>query len=100
MVAKCPSPEPIEAPSHPPLVLFGSLPDSVGKQLELELKRQGVTVTGWLPASQYQDLPAVGEGTYVAGINPFLSRTAAMLIRRRKCRRSTRPSPSAQTGLA
>lgn len=99
MVAKCPSPEPpIEAPSHPPLVLFGSLPDSVAKQLELELKKQGVTVSGWLPASQYKELPAVGEGTYVAGINPFLSRTAAMLIRRRKCRLINAPFPIGPDG--
>jgi light-independent protochlorophyllide reductase subunit N len=89
MAAKCPAylPAPeAEKPKHAPLVIFGSLPDSVGNQLELELKRQGITVSGWMPSSKYKDLPEVGEGVYVVGINPFLSRTAATLMRRRKCK--------------
>jgi light-independent protochlorophyllide reductase subunit N len=34
---------------HPPLVLFGSLPDPVVTNLTLELKKQGIKVSGWLP---------------------------------------------------
>jgi len=89
MAAKCPdlpAPLPANPQPHAPLVIFGSLPDSVAKQLELELKRQGITVSGWLPSSRYADLPTVGEGVYVVGINPFLSRTAATLMRRKKCK--------------
>mmetsp|Transcript_98121 Transcript_98121/g.263729 ORF Transcript_98121/g.263729 Transcript_98121/m.263729 type:complete len:567 (+) Transcript_98121:77-1777(+) len=89
MAAKCPdllAPVPENPQPHAPLVIFGSLPDSVAKQLELELKRQGITVSGWLPSSRYADLPTVGEGVYVVGINPFLSRTAATLMRRKKCK--------------
>eukprot|EP00444_Apocalathium_aciculiferum_P007424 CAMPEP_0183404316 /NCGR_PEP_ID=MMETSP0370-20130417/15090_1 /TAXON_ID=268820 /ORGANISM="Peridinium aciculiferum, Strain PAER-2" /LENGTH=560 /DNA_ID=CAMNT_0025586153 /DNA_START=17 /DNA_END=1699 /DNA_ORIENTATION=- len=89
MAAKCPdlpAPLPANPQPHAPLVIFGSLPDSVAKQLELELKRQGITVSGWLPSSRYADLPSVGEGVYVVGINPFLSRTAATLMRRKKCK--------------
>eukprot|EP00971_Amphidinium_carterae_P282707 5612457-Amphidinium_carterae.1 len=78
--------QPVKQPGkHTPLVLFGSLPDTVAKQLELELSKQGVTVSGWLPMSNWADLPEVGPGTFVAGVNPFLARTAITLMRRRKC---------------
>ncbi len=80
------------------LVLFGSLPTTVTTQLNLELKRQGITVSGWLPAQRYADLPAIGEGTYVCGINPFLSRTATTLMRRRKCKLIGAPFPIGPDG--
>lgn len=41
---------------HPPLVLFGSLPDPVVTQLTLELKKQGIRVSGWLPAKRFTEL--------------------------------------------
>jgi light-independent protochlorophyllide reductase subunit N len=69
---------------HPPLVLFGSLPSTVSTQLTLELEKQGIQVSGWLPSQRYTDLPILEKGGYVCGINPFLSRTAITLIRRTK----------------
>ena len=84
--------------SHPPLVLFGSLPASVAGQLELELKKQGITVSGWLPSNRYSKLPHLGEGVFVAGVNPFLSRTAAALMRRRKCTLIGAPFPIGPDG--
>eukprot|EP00929_Paragymnodinium_shiwhaense_P102893 TRINITY_DN6611_c0_g1_i1.p1 TRINITY_DN6611_c0_g1~~TRINITY_DN6611_c0_g1_i1.p1 ORF type:complete len:583 (+),score=180.43 TRINITY_DN6611_c0_g1_i1:117-1865(+) len=103
MALKCPAYTPPAVamdppPAHAPLVLFGSLPDSVGKQLELELKRQGITVSGWLPSSRYGDLPEVGEDVYVVGVNAFLSRTASTLMRRRKCKLITAPFPIGPDG--
>ena len=80
------------------LVLFGSLPTTVATQLNLELKRQGITVSGWLPAQRYADLPTIDEGTYVCGINPFLSRTATTLMRRRKCKLIGAPFPIGPDG--
>ena len=71
---------------HTPLVLFGSLPDPVVTQLTLELKKQGIKVSGWLPSKRYTELPVIEEGYYVSGVNPFLSRTATTLMRRRKCK--------------
>eukprot|EP00448_Togula_jolla_P008605 CAMPEP_0170615978 /NCGR_PEP_ID=MMETSP0224-20130122/25628_1 /TAXON_ID=285029 /ORGANISM="Togula jolla, Strain CCCM 725" /LENGTH=557 /DNA_ID=CAMNT_0010941751 /DNA_START=67 /DNA_END=1740 /DNA_ORIENTATION=- len=102
MAARCPE-IPLalpEAPkrAHAPLVIFGSLPDSVAAQLEIELKKQGITVDGWMPSSKYKDLPEVGEGVYVVGINPFLSRTAATLMRRRKCKLINAPFPIGPDG--
>ena len=83
---------------HPPLVLFGSLPSSVAGQLELELKKQGIKVSGWLPSNRYSKLPHIGEGVFVSGVNPFLSRTAAALMRRRKCTLIGAPFPIGPDG--
>nr|YP_010705014.1 ChlN [Porella grandiloba]WCQ78550.1 ChlN [Porella grandiloba] len=81
-----------------PLVLFGSLPSTVASQLSLELKRQSINVSGWLPAQRYTDLPALGYGVYVCGVNPFLSRTATTLMRRRKCKLIGAPFPIGPDG--
>lgn len=83
---------------HPPLVLFGSLPDPVVTQLTLELKKQGIKVSGWLPAKRFTELPVLEEGYYVSGINPFLSRTATTLMRRRKCKLIGAPFPIGPDG--
>jgi light-independent protochlorophyllide reductase subunit N len=83
---------------HPPLVLFGSLPDPVVTQLTLELKKQGIKVSGWLPAKRFTELPVIEEGYYVAGVNPFLSRTATTLMRRRKCKLIGAPFPIGPDG--
>ena len=84
--------------NHPPLILFGSLPDPVVTQLTLELKKQGIKVSGWLPAKHYTELPVIEEGYYVAGVNPFLSRTATTLMRRRKCKLIGAPFPIGPDG--
>ncbi|CAD5960135.1 ferredoxin:protochlorophyllide reductase (ATP-dependent) subunit N [Planktothrix agardhii] len=87
-----------EYANHPPLVLFGSLPDPVVTNLTLELKKQGIKVSGWLPAKRYTELPVLEEGYYVAGVNPFLSRTATTLMRRRKCKLIGAPFPIGPDG--
>ena len=83
---------------HPPLVLFGSMPDPVVTQLTLELKKQGIKVSGWLPSKRYTELPVIAEGYYVSGVNPFLSRTASTLMRRRKCKLIGAPFPIGPDG--
>ncbi len=87
-----------EYADHHPLVLFGSLPDPVVTQLTLELKKQRIKVSGWLPAKRYTELPVIEEGYYVAGVNPFLSRTATTLMRRRKCKLIGAPFPIGPDG--
>lgn len=84
--------------SHPPLVLFGSLPSTVTNQLTMELQKQGITVSGWLPSQRYTELPALGEGVYVCGVHPFLSRTATTLLRRRRCKLIGAPFPIGPDG--
>lgn len=83
---------------HPNLVLFGSVPDPIVTQMNLELKKQGIKVGGWLPAKRYTELPVLDEGDYVIGMNPFLSRTATTLMRRRKCKLIGAPFPIGPDG--
>jgi light-independent protochlorophyllide reductase subunit N len=80
------------------LVLFGSLPNTVTSQLSMELRNQGILVSGWLPSQRYNDLPVLGEEVYVCGVNPFLSRTATTLMRRRKCKLIGAPFPIGPDG--
>lgn len=87
-----------EYKDHPPLVMFGSLPDPVVTNLTLELKKQGIKIAGWLPAKRYTELPVIDEGYYVSGVNPFLSRTATTLMRRRKCKLIGAPFPIGPDG--
>nr|AYC64473.1 Protochlorophyllide reductase subunit N [Pseudochlorodesmis sp. HV01306c] len=83
---------------NPPLVLFGSLPNTVAQQLTRELANQGITVSGWLPESRYEELPKLGPGVFVCGVHPFLSRTATTLMRRRKCQLIGAPFPIGPDG--
>lgn len=80
------------------LVLFGSLPTNVATQLNLELARCGIKVAGWLPSPRYATLPVLNETVYVCGVNPFLSRTATTLMRRRKCKLIRAPFPIGPDG--
>lgn len=110
MVQRCPSQEKVQAQTASStklegntvqknsLVLFGSLPTNVATQLNLELERCGVQVSGWLPSPRYADLPVLNENVYVCGINPFLSRTATTLMRRRKCKLISAPFPIGPDG--
>ena len=89
--------EPVKV-KHPPLVLFGSLPGPVVSQLTLELQKQGIEIAGWLPSQRYNELPALGDDVYVCGVNPFLSRTATTLMRRRQCTLLSAPFPIGPDG--
>ncbi len=97
LVHRCPKTQPTESANHP-LVLFGSVSSSVTAQFNLELKKQGVQVSGWLPAQRYADLPVLNKDVFVCGVNPFLSRTATALMRRRKCKLITTPFPIGPDG--
>lgn len=83
---------------HTPLILFGSIPEPVVNQLSLELKKHGVEITGWLPSKRYTEIPTIKEGYFVCGINPYLSRTATTLMRRRRCKLISAPFPIGPDG--
>ena len=95
---RCPTITKPNTGNTPSLVLFGSVPQSVALQLELELKRVGISVSGWLPSNRYTDLPALGKDVYVCAINPFLSRTAITLMRQRGCKLINAPFPIGPDG--
>ncbi len=92
-----PAPE-AELGNHPPLVIFGSVTDPVVTQITLELKKQGIQVSGWLPSKRYGELPTLEPGTFVVGINPFLSRTATALVRKKNCKLIQAPFPVGPDG--
>lgn len=82
----------------PKLILFGSVPQSTANQLDLELKKQKIQISGWLPTMRYTELPAISANDLVCGINPYLSRTATTLLRRRKCKLICAPFPIGPDG--
>ena len=88
----------VNSMAHNPLIVFGSLPNLVAKQLTLELANQNISIAGWLPSSNYTDLPTIYPGDYVVGVNPFLSRTATTLMRRRKTKLIVAPFPIGPDG--
>jgi len=100
LIEKCPlvTGKKVTSSDHKSLVIFGSVSNSTSKQLELELQEQGVKVSGWLPSRRYEDLPALNEDCYVCGINPYLSRTAINLMRRRRTKLIGAPFPIGPDG--
>nr|YP_009313843.1 Protochlorophyllide reductase subunit N [Hommersandiophycus borowitzkae]SCW22097.1 Protochlorophyllide reductase subunit N [Hommersandiophycus borowitzkae] len=80
------------------LVIFGSLPENVVKQLNYELYKQGINIRGWLPSNRYSELPIIQTNDYVIGVNPFLSRTATTLMRKRKAKLISAPFPIGPDG--
>jgi len=99
LIEKCPNKNNSdESKSHPPLVIFGSVSNSTSRQLELELEEQGIKVSGWLPSRKYEDLPVLNENCYVCGVNPYLSRTAINLMRRRRTKLIGAPFPIGPDG--
>jgi light-independent protochlorophyllide reductase subunit N len=102
MIQRCPDLDLIKLQQnkskHPPLVLFGSVPSAIAKQIEFELEQNGINVSGWLPGDKYDDLPVLNSDVYVCGINPFLSKTATNLMRRRKCQLINAPFPIGPDG--
>ncbi len=55
-----------------PVVLLGGLPGQ-REELSAELLRAGVEVSGAFPDTMSGQLPAVGEGTVVASMDPYLA---------------------------
>jgi light-independent protochlorophyllide reductase subunit N len=80
------------------LILFGSVPNTVVFELITDLKLFGVEVAGWLPAKRYTEFPTINEKDFVCGVNPYLSRTATTLMRRRKCQLIGAPFPIGPDG--
>nr|YP_010451138.1 protochlorophyllide reductase subunit N [Vischeria punctata]AOW70914.1 protochlorophyllide reductase subunit N [Vischeria sp. CAUP Q 202]UTV00919.1 protochlorophyllide reductase subunit N [Vischeria punctata] len=80
------------------LILFGSVPNTVVHELTNELNFFGVEVGGWLPAKRYTEFPLLNEKDFVCGVNPYLSRTATALMRRRKCQLIGAPFPIGPDG--
>jgi light-independent protochlorophyllide reductase subunit N len=88
----------VEYANHPPLVIFGYLPSNLVSQLDTELRCQFIKVLGWFPTQRYADIPSLGDGVYVCGINPYLGCTTTTLIRQKKCELIVAPFPIGPDG--
>ncbi len=66
------------------LIIFGSLPNLVAKQLTLELANQIFLLLDGSLHRTIQIYQAFIQVIMSVGVNPFLSRTATTLMRRRK----------------
>jgi len=91
-------PKNMNSSNVPSLVLFGSIPNTVATQFKMELNKQGIDISGWLPSTRYSDLPVLNKNTFVCAVNPFLSRTATTLMRRRQCKFISAPFPIGPDG--
>lgn len=66
-----------------PVVLLGAtFSPGVAAELSQELLRSGVDVVGSIPGARIADLPALGEGTVVAVMDPNLKAAAGVAERR------------------
>jgi light-independent protochlorophyllide reductase subunit N len=63
---------PGEMGTRRPVVLLGALPEP-REELAAELARVGVEVVGGVPGEEANRLPAIGEGTIVAAMDPYLA---------------------------
>jgi len=70
-----------EEDARRPVVLLGALPGPQ-KELAAELTRVGVEVAGVVPGTEAGRLPAVGAGTVVAAVDPYLTGTCRALEER------------------
>lgn len=83
-----------------PLYLFGSIPQTVVNELAMELKNQKIKIAGWIPDKRYNELPTLTEEAFVCGVSPYLSRTATVLMRRKRCTLINAPFPIGPDGTA
>ena len=74
------APEPGDG--RPVVLLGGTLSPGAAQGLAAELSRAGVEVAGAVPAEAIADLPPLGEGTFVAVMDPNLTAAAAVAEKR------------------
>jgi light-independent protochlorophyllide reductase subunit N len=74
-------------PPAPPedkrVVFLGSVNDAIADDFALEAERLGIPVGGFLPSNRFTDLPAIGPGTVLAPVQPYLAKVAQRLKRER-----------------
>lgn len=74
-------------PEAPPedkrIVFLGSVNDVIANDFEMEAERLGLPVAGFLPSNHFSHLPAIGPGTVLAPIQPYLAKVATRLKRER-----------------
>ncbi len=73
-----------QAPADDKRVVFlGSINDMVADEFAAEAEHLGLPVGGFLPASHFSELPAIGPSTVIAPLQPYLAKVANRLNRER-----------------
>lgn len=74
-------------PEAPPedkrIVFLGSVNDVIADDFAMEAERLGLPVGGFLPSNRFEEMPAIGPGTVLAPIQPYLAKVANRLKRER-----------------
>lgn len=70
-------------PEDKRVVFLGSVNDAIAADFELEAKRLGIPVAGFLPSDHFSNLPPIGPGTVIAPLQPYLAKVALRLKRER-----------------
>ncbi|MBA3946655.1 MAG: ferredoxin:protochlorophyllide reductase (ATP-dependent) subunit N [Herpetosiphonaceae bacterium] len=65
------------------VVFLGSINDTIADDFALEAAQLDLPVGGFLPASRFAELPAIGPGTILAPVQPYLAKVANRLARER-----------------
>ncbi|MEN9933760.1 MAG: hypothetical protein RLZZ387_339 [Chloroflexota bacterium] len=74
---------PVAPPEEKKVVFLGSVNDAIADDFALEAARLGIPVGGFLPANRFGELPAIGRGTVLAPLQPYLAKVATRLSRER-----------------
>ncbi len=73
-----------EAPADEKKVVFlGSVNDMIADDFQREAEKLGIPVAGFLPSNRFDELPAIGENTIIAPLQPYLAKVAHSLSRLR-----------------
>jgi light-independent protochlorophyllide reductase subunit N len=65
------------------VVFLGSVNDVIADDFSVEAAQLDIPVAGFLPATRFSELPPIGPGTIIAPLQPYLSKTANMLVNER-----------------
>lgn len=73
-----------EAPADDKRVVFlGSVNDAIADDFAIEAAKLEIPVAGFLPGNHFHELPAIGPGTVIAPLQPYLAKVAQRLSRER-----------------
>lgn len=61
------------------IVFLGSVNDTIADDFAAEAEKLGLPVGGFLPANRFNELPAIGPGTVIAPLQPYLAKVATLL---------------------
>lgn len=80
------------------VVFIGSVGAGSAEWLTSEAQAAGLPAPGFIPAPRLNELPAVGPGTVVGVLQPYLQKTAAKMARERGATVVTAPFPIGPDG--